>query len=144
MNESTVYGGQGDDKITAKNAFDQISGNLGNDSFNITGATVVTGSGGVGANTSAHALTITDFVTGEDTITLGGGGAGTTNFATRSVNGGLDQAIKVASTGAGQYTFVAGSTDGYLFLASSTGTLTGAVLTGDNSTALFSSKDIAG
>lgn len=142
-NESTIFGGQGDDQITASNQFDTISGGDGRDLLNITGAVVTPANAAATPPVTSQALTISDFVTGQDTITLGGGAGTSQNFSTATVNGGLDQAITAAQSSTSTYTFVAGSSDGFIFFKSG-GNLTGAVLTGDNTLASFNANDIAG
>ncbi len=141
FNRASVDGGSGNDIITGNNQNDVFTGGSGNDSFNITGATATAST----STTSAKALEITDFVSGTDNITLGGGAATSANFKVAQVNGGLDQAISQAANTTG-YTFVAGSTNGYIFYnsAGTPATLTGATLDGLNSINAFSTKDIAG
>ena len=136
-NQATVYGGQGNDQIIGSNTQSVLSGNLGNDFFNIAGAAVAMG--------GTNALTITDFVSGSDTVALGGPAATSRNFNSVMVTGGLQQAEAQASTAAGQYTFVAGTSDGYLFLGDGNGGFSSAAtLTGDNTLASLTAADISG
>jgi len=158
FNQSTVDGGAGDDIITAANNYSSLTGGADSDQFNITGATVqqpAAATADAGAVT-AHALTITDFVTGVDKISLGAPAGTTNNFSSGTVNGGLTEALASATgtpdTGlaAGDYEFIAGTNDGFIFYNAGMGTgatdanIQGATLSGLNSISDFHAGDLIG
>ena len=149
----TLFGGQGDDLIvgningvantagaTAVAGHDVMTGGLGSDTFVQTAAT--TGS------TTATADVITDFVSGTDKIE--GSTAGTAaNFNAVLANGQAGGPTVTSATGAAgfagganTYTFVAGSTDGYLVETDGAGAIGVTTLTGNNSITSLKSTDI--
>ena len=126
----TVNGGDGNDRIVGSNAQDVFTGGGGTDIFDVTGT----------ARMMNNVLTITDFATGVDQVDIGGPTATSNNYSETVVNGGLTEATAAAGgIAAGQYIFVAGSTNGFLFQGS---TNTVIQLSGLNNLASFDVADI--
>jgi Ca2+-binding RTX toxin-like protein len=115
-----IYGGQDSDRITGMLGADVLSGNLGNDTFVFRFASGTNDSG----TSTGTADTVRDFLTNVDKIqmTIGstvtpGTASNYNEIASASTTSVEEAAVRYAtSTTVKTYTFIAGSTDGYLVL----------------------------
>ena len=117
--KDTVFGGQGDDDIIGLGNGDNLTGGLGADTFELLTLPrppfPVGDSSGL---TSDRADKIFDFVTGQDKMKImGAGTAANYNEVSLSFVDTVEEAVTAYNnnaTGAKQYSFLAGETDGYL------------------------------